>query len=404
MTVRILVAALFPAALAAASCGSAQSGDSAATPAAPPASGAAAVARGEPVDLPGEAPFAVTAHGAFDEPWAIAFAPGTSTLFITERPGTLKFVDLPSGRTGTVSGVPHVDHGGQGGLGDVAFLPSEASPTLDRRTIYLTWAEAGQGDTRGAVLGRGTLLCGDAAACRIEGLSVIWRQQPKVTGRGHYSHRIAIAPDGQHLFLASGDRQKMEPAQDLANNLGAVLRLNLDGTPAAGNPFAERGGVSREIWSYGHRNILGLEFDPQGRLWALEHGPRGGDELNLIERGANYGWPLVSEGVHYDGRPIPDPDTRPDLAQAAIGWTPVIAPGGFLFYSGELWPQWRGVALLTGLLSQALIPVAIDGTQGRELARYRFPRRLRDIAEAPDGTLWLIEDEEGGRLLRLAPL
>jgi len=395
---------LFPVALLTASCGSAQGGDSAptSTDAAPPA-GAASVPGGEPVSLPGESPFAVTAHGTFDEPWAMAFAPGTRTLFITEKPGTMKFVDLASGRTGSVSGLPQVDYGGQGGLGDVAFLPGEASGTLGRRAIYLTWVEAGEGDTRGAVLGRGALVCTPANICRIDGLEVIWRQQPKVTGRGHFSHRIAFSPDGEHLFLASGERQKMQPAQDLSNNLGSILRLNLDGTPAEGNPFADRGGVSREIWSYGHRNILGLKFDAEGRLWDLEHGPRGGDELNLVGRGNNYGWPIVSNGVHYDGAPIPDHETRPEFTPPAIGWTPVIAPGDFIFYSGALWPQWEGDALMAGLATTALIHVDMEGETATETARYAFPERLRDIAEAPDGSLWIIEDGEGGRLLRLTP-
>src|SRR5690606_6544129 len=177
----------------------------------------------------------------------------------------------------------------------------------------LTWAEAGEGDTRGAALGKGTLVCEQADACTVDGLSVIWRQQPKVTGRGHYSHRIAFSPDGQYLFLASGDRQKMEPAQDLSNNLGSVLRLTLDGKPPPGNPFANRGSPSDQIWSYGHRNILGLQFDAQGRLWDLEHGPAGGDELNLVVQGENYGWPVVSDGVHYNGDPIPDHNTRPEF-------------------------------------------------------------------------------------------
>jgi glucose/arabinose dehydrogenase len=377
-----------------ASCGSAQSGDSAPASSGAPLSGTA-------VDAP--APFAAQSFGAFDEPWSIAFAPGTQVVFVTEKPGTVKFVDLPSGRLGTVSGLPQVAYGGQGGLGDVAFLPSEASATLGRRTIYLTWADPDAGRASKAVLGRGTLVCEEADACRIEGLTEIWRQQPAVASPGHFSHKIAFSPDGRYLFLSSGDRMQAEPAQSLDNNLGKVLRLNLDGTPAAGNPFADRGGVAREIWSYGHRNLLGLEFDLDGQLWDLEHGPRGGDELNKVERGANYGWPTRSNGVNYNGDPIPDHTADDGFTKPAIGWTPVIAPGDFIFYSGKLWPQWRNNALAVGLGSQSLVRVSLAGGTGTEEARVNFGKRLRDIEEAPDGALWIIEDGEGGRLLRLTP-
>ena len=323
-------------------------------------------------------------------------------LFITERPGTMKFVDLPSGRLGTVSGLPKVDYGGQGGLGDVAFLPGETNRTLSRRAIYLSWVEAGDGDTRGAAVGRGTLVCEQADACRIDNLAVIWRQ-PKVAGRGHFSHRLAFSPDGRYLFVASGERQKMTPAQDTSNNLGSVVRLNLDGSPASGNAFSGQAGKAQDIWSFGHRNILGLQFDAAGRLWDLEHGPAGGDEINLVKKGANYGWPLVSEGDHYDGKDIPPHSTRPDIAAPAISWNPVIAPGDFLFYSGKLWPQWKGQALIGAMKPTAIVRVGFDGDKARELARYPTDKRIREIVEAPDGALWLLEDKAGGRLLELRP-
>jgi aldose sugar dehydrogenase len=381
-------------ALLIASCGSAQSGDSAATSTPAPVAGTS-------VDAP--APFAAQSFGSFDEPWSIAFAPGTQVVFVTEKRGTMKFVDLPSGRVGTVSGLPEVAYGGQGGLGDVAFLASESSATLGRRTIYLTWAAPDEGRTSRAAMGRGTLVCEEADACRIEGLTQIWRQEPAVASPGHFSHKVAFSPDGKYLFLSSGDRMQGEPAQDLSNNLGAVLRLNLDGTPAEGNPFWDRGGVSREIWSYGHRNALGLEFDLDGQLWDLEHGPRGGDELNRVERGANYGWPTRSNGVNYNGSPIPDHSADDGFTKPAIGWTPVIAPGDFIFYSGKLWPEWRGHAIATGLATESLIRVSLAGGRGTEEARVGFGKRLRDIEEGPDGALWIIEDGEGGRLLRLTP-
>ena len=348
-----------------------------------------------------QAGFAIEDYGKFDEPWALAFAPGTTMLFVTERGGTLKFVDTATKRLGTVTGLPKVDYGGQGGLGDIAFLPTEASPMLGKRTIYLTWVEAGEGGTRGAVAGRGTLACEQTDACRIDGLSVIWRQDPKVEGRGHFSHRLLFTPDGQTLYLSSGERQKFTPAQDLSVNLGKVLRLNPDGTPKVGNPFAARGGVSAQLWSYGHRNLLGLGFDAQSRLWALEHGPAGGDELNLIEPGRNYGWPLVSNGDHYDGKAIPRHATRPDLAAPAISWNPVIAPGDFIFYSGKAFPAWRGQALIAGMVYPGIVRVAIDGVSAREVERIDLGNRIREIEQGPEGAVWIVEDGKGGRLRRL---
>jgi glucose/arabinose dehydrogenase len=381
--IELVAMALSPAGLLIASCSAAQSGDS--------PSAAAAM------------PFAVEPKGTFDAPWAIAFAPGTQVVFVTEKGGTMKFVDLASGRLGTVTGLPAVLNQGQGGLGDVAFLPSEAAPTLGRRTIYLTWADPGDGSASFAAMGRGTLVCDEADACRIDGLTTIWRQQPAVRSPGHYSHKIAFSPDGRYLFLSSGERMQATPAQGLDNNLGKVLRLNFDGTPADGNPFADRGGVAREIWSYGHRNLLGLDFDLDGQLWDIEHGPRGGDEINRIEPGKNYGWPTRSNGENYNGDPIPDHSADDGFTKPAISWNPVIAPGDFLFYSGKLWPEWRNQALATGLATMALVRVSLEGDTGTEEARYKFDKRLRDIVEADDGSLYLIEDGPGGRLLHLTP-
>jgi glucose/arabinose dehydrogenase len=198
----------------------------------------------------------------------------------------------------------------------------------------------------------------------------------------------------------------MTPAQDLSNNLGTIVRLLPDGSPAPGNPWADRPAPTNQIWTYGHRNILGLAFDEKERLWALEHGPRGGDELNLIEPGRNYGWPLVSNGVHYSGDPIPDHETRPDLAAPAISWTPVIAPGDFIFYSDSAFPEWEGQAIITGLVATGLVRVRIDGDHATEVARHPFDHRIREIRQGPDGAIWLLEDGEeasAGRLLRLTP-
>ncbi len=348
------------------------------------------------------AAFEVTDMGSFAEPWAIAFAPGTSVLFITEQAGTIRFIDTVSGRSGTVSGVPQVDYGGQGGLGDIAFLQSEADSALSTRTIYLSWAEPGDGDTRGAVVGRGQLVCEHADACEIREMDVIWRQAPKVTGRGHYSHRIAFSPDERFMFVASGDRQKLEPAQDNANTLGTIVRLTLDGKPAKGNPFEDKASPTNEIWSSGHRNILGMDFDAKGHLWVSEHGPAGGDELNLIQRGANYGWPTRSYGKHYNGNPIQDHSADDGFVKPALHWTPVIAPGDMIIYSGEMFPAWQGHALVAGLKSEALVRIAFDQGNAREVARYEVGGRLRSVEQGPDGSIWIAEDGENGRVLRLS--
>ena len=344
-------------------------------------------------------PFSVTEHGTYNEPWALAFEPGTGNIFITEKSGKLKFFQPANGKIGFVTGVPVVDYGGQGGMGDVAFAPDYETSKM----VYLSWVEAGDGNTRGAAVGRGKLVCDDHDSCDLRDFSIVWRQSTKVSGRGHYSHRIAFSPDGQHLFIASGDRQKMQPAQDTSNNLGSIVRLNLDGTPAAGNPLAGKESVTDQIWSYGHRNILGLDFDANGQLWDVEHGPAGGDEFNLVKAGANYGWPVVSDGNHYDGKNIPNNATRPDLAQSAITWTPVIAPGDMTFVRGDLFAEWKGTALIAGLSSNALVHITVNGESATESARYDFGKRLRSVGEAADGAIWVLEDGEGGRLLRLIP-
>ncbi|MFN4134122.1 MAG: PQQ-dependent sugar dehydrogenase [Novosphingobium sp.] len=339
----------------------------------------------------------VTDKATFDEPWAMTFLPGTGLALVTEKKGRLKLWREGETTGSDVAGVPPVAYGGQGGFGDVVAAPDYPASGM----IYLSWAEPGEGDTRGAVVGRARLVLDGKP--RLEGLTVIWRQQPKVSGKGHYSHRIAFSPDGQYLFITSGDRQKMTPAQDLTGNLGKVVRLLPDGTAAPGNPLAEKGGVPAQIWSWGHRNLLGIAFSPDGRLWDIEHGPAGGDEINLVEPGRNYGWPLVSDGDHYDGRPIPRNRTRPDLAQPAISWNPVIAPGNMIFYTGKAFPQWQGQALVAALGAGGIVRVAIDGTAAREVERIELGNRIREIEQAPDGTLYVLEDGEGGLLRHIAP-
>ena len=342
-------------------------------------------------------PFQAESVASFNEPWALSFLPD-GRLLVSEKPGTLRLVDVASGEAGEVTGVPEVVYGGQGGFGDVAAHPQFA----DNGLVYLSYAEAGEGDTAGAAVARAKLVLDGSGGGALQDLEVIWRQVPKVAGRGHYAHRI-VFHDGK-LWIASGDRQKFDPAQDMQSNMGKVLRLNDDGSVPDDNPFADQGGVAAQVWSLGHRNPLGLAFDGNGQPWDIEMGPKGGDELNRVERGANYGYPVVSNGDHYDGRPIPDHATRPEFSAPAITWTPVISPSSLAFYDGELFPEWRGNAFAGGLSSQALVRIEFDGQGGaREAERYPMGARIRGVRQGPDGALWVIEDGKDGRLLRLTP-
>jgi glucose/arabinose dehydrogenase len=262
----------------------------------------------------------------------------------------------------------------------------------DNNLIYMSYVERGDGETSGAAVARARLrLAGDGG--ELADLEVLWRQVPKVTGRGHFGHRIVFGPNG-YLWISSGERQKFDPSQDMESNLGKIVRLNIDGSTPNDNPFFERGGVTAEIWSLGHRNPLGLAFDESGRLWNVEMGPRGGDEINLVRRGANYGYPIVSNGNHYDGRDIPDHDTRPEFAAPAAFWDPVISPSSLMFYSGSEFPDWRGDAFVGGLSSESLVRIEFDGDSAREAQRFDMGRRIRAVEQGPDGSIWLLE---GGR-------
>lgn len=341
-------------------------------------------------------PFAVEELARFEEPWAMAFLPD-GRLLVTEKSGRLLLVTADGRTRAEVSGVPEVDYGGQGGLGDVALHPGFA----DNGIIYLSYAEAGSGNQRGAAVARGRLEIVENNASLAD-LEVIWRQTPKVTGRGHYGHRLRFSPDG-HLYITSGDRQKFDPAQDMGGNLGKIVRLNDDGSVPADNPFADRGGVAAQVWSLGHRNPLGFDFDARGQLWNTEMGPEGGDELNRVLPGRNYGYPIVSNGDHYDGRDIPDHDTRPEFEAPKLWWTPVISPGDFMIYQGSLFPDWRGDGFAAGLSSKALIRIRFDGNAAEEAERYGMGQRIRAVREGPDGAIWLLQDGPGGKLLRLTP-
>lgn len=388
----LLVAALSVLALTA--CGG--NAESAATSSALTPAAAQSSSTGTPVTVPGNPPFTVTALAAFHEPWAMEFMPD-GRMLVTEKGGNLFIVDDAGNKSTPVEGVPAVDYGGQGGLGDVVLHPDYASNNL----IYLSYAEAGDGDTRGAAISRARLEL-TATGGRLVDAEIIWRQVAKVPGRGHYGHRMLFSDDG-YLWVSSGERQKFDPSQDMNSNMGKILRLNPDGSVPADNPFAAEGGVTAEIWSLGHRNPLGIAFDLDGNLWNSEMGPRHGDELNFVREKANYGYPIVSNGDHYSGKQIPDHDTRPEFQAPAAYWVPSIAPSSLMIYRGDLFTDWRGDAFIGGLVAQALIHVELDGTSAKEVARYPMGKRIRDVEQGPDGTIWLLEDQNGGRLLRLAP-
>jgi glucose/arabinose dehydrogenase len=347
-------------------------------------------------------------------PWGLAVLPDGRVL-ITEKPGRLRIWE--NGRLSEpVQGVPSVVYRAnqfeQGGMLDVEADPNFAA----NRLVYLSYVEADPQAPRIAESGElrfGTFVDftdsivrgGAVARGRLEGnqlrdVQVIWRQVPKTGGRGHFGVRMVFAPDGK-LFLTSGERMRFDPAGSLQSNLGKVVRINSDGSIPADNPFAGRDTARGDIWSYGHRNILAAALDPGGRLWAFEMGPQGGDELNLVQRGRNYGWPFVSNGDNYAGPSIPDHPMRPEFTAPVRTWTPVIAPSGALFYSGAMFPAWRGSALVGGLSTQSLIRLQMDGERVGMEERLFMGRRIRDVAQAADGSLYVIVDDRNGDLLRL---
>jgi aldose sugar dehydrogenase len=335
----------------------------------------------------------------FREPWAMTFLPD-GRLLVSEKKGALKLLDVNSQRVGDVAGVPPVAYGGQGGFGDVIPHPAFAQ----NQFVFVSYSEPGDGGANGAAVARARLALDDKGGGSLQNLTVIWRQVPKVESRGHWGHRLAFGPDGK-LWISSGERQNFTPSQDMKSNLGKIVRLNEDGSVPADNPFSSQGGVTAQIWSLGHRNPLGLAFDAQGRLYEHEMGPSGGDELNLIEKGANYGYPVVSNGNHYNGRDIPDHRTRPEFKAPLVSWTPVISPAGFIIYSGKMFPDWVGDGFIGGLSSEALVRVEFGDGSAREAQRFDMGHRIREVEQGPDGAIWLLEDERGGggRLLRLTP-
>jgi aldose sugar dehydrogenase len=372
-------------------------------------------------------PFDMVQVTTLDLPWRIAFLPD-GRMLITEKVGGVQLVTQQGAKT-PVANVPAVLHKGQGGMLGIFLSPHYAKD----HSVYLTYSEPGDGGSSLA-LARAKLVLGENSAS-LENLKVIWRDGERGNG-GQFGAQIAFSPDGRYLFLTVGERQRMTPAQDPNQPLGKILRLTLDGKPAKGNPMAGKTGAASvpvidppedteaaktapvvrtytfpgpnltlaETWSTGHRTPYGLAFGPDGRLWELEHGPKGGDELNLIEPGKNYGWPLVSYGVNYNDVPIPSPDTRSDLTKPVIYWKPVIAPGNLMFYKGAMFPQWNGSALLGGMGTKTLDRITFDGKGGATPAeRWDVGHRIRDVEVAPDGSLWLLEDASPGGLFHVTP-
>ncbi|TAK14182.1 MAG: PQQ-dependent sugar dehydrogenase [Acidobacteria bacterium] len=370
-------------------------------------------------------PFTMTQVATFNLPWRIAFLPD-GRMLITEKVGPVWLVTQDGVKT-PVANAPAVLARGQGGMLGIYVSPRYATD----HNVYLTYSEPGEGGSSLAMARAKLTITKDAAS--LDGLEVLWREMPKGNG-GQFGAAIAFSPDGRYLFLSVGDRQRMTPAQDPDSALGKILRLTLDGKPAPGNPMAGKTGAPTanliapprdtevaktapvvstytypgpnlapsETWASGFRTPYGLAFGPDGRLWELEHGPRGGDELNLVEPGKNYGWPLAAYATNYNGVPIPSPDTRPDLTKPVIYWTPVIAPGNLVFYKGAMFPEWNGSALIGGMQTQTLSRVTFDGKGGATPAeRWPVGHRVRDVAVGPDGALWIIEDANPGGLFRV---
>lgn len=374
-------------------------------------------------------PFNMTTVATFEFPWRLAFLPD-GRMLITEKVGPIWLVSQ-QGEKILVRHTPPVYWQGQNGMLGVFVSPHYATD----HSIYLTYVEPGDYGG-GLVLARAKLEIIFGKSARLENLQVLWRQMPKGKG-GQAGGQVAFSPDGRYLFLTVGDRMRFTPAQDPNQPEGKILRLTLDGKPAPGNPnFGKTGAATiplidpprdteaaktakvistytfpgpnltpAETWTTGHRTPYGLAFSPTGELWEVEHGPRGGDELNLIEKGKNYGWPLVSYGKNYDGVPIPNPDTRPDLTKPVLYWAPVIAPGNLMFYTGtQTFPQWNGSGFIGGMGTRTLNRIAFDGHGGAKAAeRWDVGHRIRDVEESPDGSLWMLEDANPGALIHVTP-
>jgi glucose/arabinose dehydrogenase len=359
-------------------------------------------------------PLIVERLASLDHPWSMAFTPD-GRILISEKPGRLRVFD-----NGVLSdpmgGVPDVVYGGQGGLLGIAVDPAFAA----NRFVYLYFVEPdpeqppdpfdpidprlGDVSVEGVVVKGGAVMRAELGDTRLSWRKIIWRQTPKTLARGQYGGRLVFAPDGT-LFIMGGDRQRFDPAQDNDTTIGKIVRINPDGTIPSDNPFSGRGGAMREVYSLGHRNALGAAIHPAtGRLWESEMGPQGGDEVNVIRPGANYGWPLVSEGENYDGTSIPHHTERPEFEAPVATWAPSIAPSGMAFYGGDIMPDWQGNLLMGGLASMSLWRLVLDGERVVGQERIEVGERVRDVAVAPDGAILLLTDGPDGALLRLTPV
>jgi len=374
-------------------------------------------------------PFTMTTVSTFELPWRLAFLPD-GRMLVTEKVGPIWLVSPEGQKISALANTPAVYWQGQNGMHGVFLSPHYATDQM----VYLTYVEPG--DYGGGLALARAKLDVSAISARLENFEVIWRQMPKGKG-GQEGAQVAFSPDGQYLFLSVGDRQRFSPAQEPDQPVGKILRLTLDGKPAPGNPdFGKTGAATiplidppkdteagksakvvssytfpspnltpAETWATGVRTPYGMAFSPTGELWEFEHGPRGGDELNLIEKGKNYGWPLVSYGQNYDGVPIPSHDTRPEFAKPALYWVPVIAGGNLMFYnSTKTFPQWNGSGFISGLVTTSLNRIVFDGHGGAKAAeRWNVGKRIRDVEQAPDGSLWMLEDANPGALIHVTP-
>jgi len=338
----------------------------------------------------------------FNSPWAMAFLPDGHSL-VSEKTGTLWLVDKKGKKRFAVDNVPKTVARGQGGLGDIIVHPDFANNGM----VFISFVERDPKDDSlsGAAVESAKLTISNSSA-RLSDRNIIWRQAPKMTGNGHYGHRLAVSPDG-YLFITSGERQKFTPAQNMAMNLGKIIRINQDGSVPTSNPFYGNGDISNQVWTLGHRNPLGIDFDSKGNLWVHEMGPRDGDELNLIERARNYGYPIVSQGDHYSGVKIPNHEDIPTYNSPTAAWVPAISPAGFIIYKGNKYNEWTGNGFIGGLSSKALIRVVFSEHDKRpqlraeEAARYEWGSRVREVEQNGAGEIFVLEDGETGRLLKL---
>jgi glucose/arabinose dehydrogenase len=348
-------------------------------------------------------PLRVTEVAAgFDAPWAIAFLPDRRML-VTEKPTGALYVVTPDGKKSPpVAGLPKVDGRNQGGLLDVELAPDFAKSGL----VYWTYYEPREGGN-GLAVARARLLDGDGAKPRVEGLEIVFRMMPTLDSTAHAGGRLVFAPDGT-LFVTLGERSVLagrRQARDLGSHFGKIVRIFPDGSVPKDNPFTGRAGAKPEIWTLGHRNILSAALDGRNRLWVVEMGPKGGDELNLVEKGRDYGWPTIGYGEEYSGASIHETTQAPGLEQPVYYWDPVISPSGMVVYSGDLFPEWRGNFFVGGLSSQALVRLVVEGDRvvGEERLLADLHARIREVVQGPDGALYLLTDAANGKLLKVTP-